>query len=199
MARPDDEPTNPTLLGRLRQTPADPLAWDQFLERYRPRVVAWCVRWGLQPADAEDVAQLVMLRLVRTMTQFEYDPSQRFRSWLKTVVHNAWKDFLAAPQTRALGASGGPADLESVAARDDLSQTLDEAWRQELIDQAMLRVRLRVQDDTWQAFALTQLDGLTVEEAGLRLNRSLSMIYKARSNIIRMLRQEVDRLEGLEP
>lgn len=191
----DDDLTNPTLLGRLKQTPADPEAWQQFLDRYRPRIVDWCRRWGLQPADAEDVTQTVMLRLSRTMQRFEYKPPLRFRAWLKTVVHNAWKDFMAAPRLRIDSGAEAQTSLYSLAARDDLSQMLVESWRQEIVDEAFHRVRLRVQDDTWRAFAMTQVEGLSVEEAAQRLNRSLTMVYKSRSNVIRMLREEVDLLE----
>ena len=68
-----DEATSPTLLARLR-SPSDQAAWDQFVERYSPRIYGWCRRWNLQEADAQDVTQDVLLRLADKMRTFAYDP-----------------------------------------------------------------------------------------------------------------------------
>ncbi len=195
MDRSADHSTSPTLLGRLKQSPRDPLAWQRFAEQYGPRIVDWGRRWGLQPADAEDLAQTVMLKLVGAMQRFEYDPSQRYLAWLKTVVHNAWKDFVTPSGSPALDGPLAEEALYSVAARDDLSQSLIDSWRQELLQEAFARVRLRVADDTWQAFALTRIEGLGVAEAADRLSRPLTLIYKARSNVARMIREEFEYLE----
>ena len=49
---------------------------------------------GLQDADAEDVAQEILLKLARKLRDFAYDPKSSFRGWLKTVAHHAWRDFV---------------------------------------------------------------------------------------------------------
>src|SRR5947209_2478785 len=51
--------TRASLLSRLRKDPGDSSAWDEFVDRYGPRIRSWCRRWGLQEADAEDVTQIV--------------------------------------------------------------------------------------------------------------------------------------------
>ena len=38
-------------------------------------LVAWGRHWGLQEADAQDVAQMVLLRLAVKLRQFVYDPA----------------------------------------------------------------------------------------------------------------------------
>jgi WD40 repeat protein len=63
MGRTPEARTSPTLLGRLRRSPADQAAWAEFVDRYGPRIYAWCRHWGLQEADAQDVAQAVLHRL----------------------------------------------------------------------------------------------------------------------------------------
>src|SRR5690349_13898870 len=96
-------PTSPTLLGRLRQAPADQDAWDTFVARYGPRIYGWCLQWRLQEADARDVTQSVLLRLVKRIRQFEYDPARSFRGWLRTLAHHAWTDLLAAGRDAGAG------------------------------------------------------------------------------------------------
>ncbi len=49
---------------------------------------------GLQDADAEDVAQEILLKLARKLRDFSYNPESSFRGWLKTVAHHAWRDFV---------------------------------------------------------------------------------------------------------
>jgi RNA polymerase sigma-70 factor (ECF subfamily) len=73
MGDPSSDRTSATLLGRLRQKPDDAAAWQEFVGRYRPRILAWCAAWRLQAADVEDVAQTVMLRLVSKLKDFQYD------------------------------------------------------------------------------------------------------------------------------
>ena len=55
---------------------------------------ALCLKWGLQPSDADDVAQQVLLKLLTAMKKYRYDSTASFRGWLKTVTHNAWIDFV---------------------------------------------------------------------------------------------------------
>src|SRR5262249_15846128 len=120
--------TRASLLLRLRQTPPDQEAWAEFVDRYGRRIHAWCQRWGLQEADAQDVTQPVLLQLASKLQTFSYDPSQRFRAWLKTLTQHAWSDFLAAwrPAARGSGDSGLQQLLDTVQARDDLTQRLQE-------------------------------------------------------------------------
>ena len=49
-----EKETSLTLMMRVQQDPADPLAWDEFAQRYQPIIRAWCLRWGAQPSDADD-------------------------------------------------------------------------------------------------------------------------------------------------
>ena len=96
--------TSATLLARLRQVPPDQAAWVQFTERYGRKIYAWCRRWNLQGADAEDLTQDVLLKLAEKMQTFVYDPAKSFRGWLKTVARHAWSDSWsgrkAAPDAR---------------------------------------------------------------------------------------------------
>src|SRR5262249_59472623 len=68
--------TSATLLGRLRCSPADQEAWKEFVLRYGPKIYRWCRQWNLQEADAQDVAQTVLLKLAGKMPAFDYDPSR---------------------------------------------------------------------------------------------------------------------------
>src|SRR5690349_17938060 len=198
MAGDRNVPTSPTLLGRLGRVPADQAAWGDFAERYGRKIYGWCRRWGLQEADAEDVTQQVLLKLAHKMRTFTYDPSKSFRAWLKTVAHHAWRDFVegrdrpgaGSGDTRVLGR------LQAVPARDALVDELDEEFSRDLLDEAMARVRLRVQPHTWQAFHLLAVEGLSGAEAAERLGMKVATVFVARSKVQKMLQEEVRKLEG---
>ncbi len=192
--------TSATLLGRLRQNPADQEAWSEFVDRYGARIYAWCRRWQLQDADARDVTQAVLARLCTKMRTFQYDPGLSFRAWLRTLTHHTWSDLLASRRA-ATTARGGDdsAWLESLVARDDLVARLEESFDLELLDEAMVRVRLRVEPHTWEAFRLTALDGQPGSVVAERLGLKVATVFKAKSKVQRMLREELDRLEGGRP
>lgn len=189
--------TSETLLGRLRQSPNDPEAWDRFVACYGPRILGWCKQWRLQEADAEDVTQDVLLRLARKMGAFAYDSTRSFRGWLRTLTHHAYSDFLAerARPDLATGNQHAFEVLQSVEARADLMARLEEQFDQELMGEALARVRLRVEPQTWEAFQRTAVGGLSGEDAATQLNMRLTAVFKAKSRVLQLLREEVARLE----
>ena len=100
-----DLSTSSTLLFRIRDV-SDSEAWGQFLERYTPRIYAWCRRYQLQESDASDITQEVLTKLIKAMQSFEYDASRgSFRGWLKTVTNNAIRDFLSSRSGSDQGAA----------------------------------------------------------------------------------------------
>jgi RNA polymerase sigma-70 factor (ECF subfamily) len=194
----DNSATSTTLLLRLQLAPSDQAAWAEFVERYGRRIEGWCRQWGLQQADAQDVAQTVLLKLLRAMESFRYDATQRFRAWLKTVTHHAWQDWVRSRRRIVVGGESSLYDaLESIAARDDLAAWMEGAYEQELLDQALVRVRPRVQEQTWEAFRLTTYEGLSGAEVATRLGMAITSVYKAKSNIQKLLEAEVTYLEGV--
>jgi RNA polymerase sigma-70 factor (ECF subfamily) len=200
MDSPSGSYTSPTLLGRLRQQPADQAAWAQFVERYGRRVFAWSRQGGLQEADAEDVAQMVLVRLAERMRTFAYDPSKTFRGWLRTLTRHAWSDFVQARGRggRASGDSGAQVALHLLPARDDLVARLEGQFDQEVLEEATARVRLRIDPTSWEAFRLIAVEGLSGAETAARLGRKVAAVFKAKARVQAMLRDEVERLEGDE-
>lgn len=193
--------TSVTLLARLGGSTADAAAWAEFLRRYGPQVLAWCRHWHLQEADAEDVAQDVLLRVSRQMRTFRYDPGRSFRGWLKAVARAAWADWLDA-RRRAVPAAADTAArhaLESVAARDDLVGRLEAEFDRELLEAAAAQVRRRVDPKTWEAFALTAVDGLSGAEAAERLGMKASAVYVAKGRVQKLLQEEARALGGEDP
>jgi RNA polymerase sigma-70 factor (ECF subfamily) len=192
--------THASLLLRLRQGSADQQSWAEFVDRYGRQVHAWCRRWGLQEADAQDVTQTVLLQLASKLRTFSYDPALRFRAWLKTLTHHAWSDFLSSsrPADKGSGDSGVQYVLDNVEARDELTQRLQETFDQELLELATVQVRSRVEERTWEAYRLTAHEGLSGSQAGAQLGMQVGTVYKAKSTVHAMLQETLRQMQEEE-
>jgi RNA polymerase sigma factor (sigma-70 family) len=193
-------PNQRHLAGTAPPGPKDQAAWDDFVARYQPKILEWCHRWRLQESDAHDVTQAVLLKLSRLMATFDYDPSRSFRGWLKTLTHHAWRDLV--DERKRGGIASGDSRIgeffESLEAGDDLVRHLDKEFHRELMDQAMVLVRPRVEPRTWDAFRLTALEGCSGAAAAAQLEMKVARVYVAKSEVKAMIRQEIRKLEGTE-
>jgi RNA polymerase sigma-70 factor (ECF subfamily) len=189
-AKPADD-TSVTLMMRLQTSPADSGAWDEFLERYRPMIQNWCLKWHLQESDADDVVQDVLVKLVAAIRKFQYDPARSLRAWLRTVTQHTLSDFVAS-RRKDLGRVVEPIEqiADSAEARRDLEQRLEEAYDAEVAELAMHRVKKRVKTGTWDAFELTVVQGLSGADAAKKLQIPVAHVFVAKNRVQKMLREE---------
>jgi RNA polymerase sigma-70 factor (ECF subfamily) len=194
-ANPVDD-TSVTLMTRLQRSPTDPLAWDEFVERYHPMIRAWCLKWALQESDADDVAQEVLVKLVAAIRKFQFDPARSFRAWLKTVTQHALADFVDA-RRKDLGRAAGAIDLlaESSDARTDLERQMEDSFDSEVLEMAMQRVKARVKPTIWDAFALTAVEGLSGVAAAQKLQMPVAHVFVAKNRVQKMVRHEAKALK----
>jgi RNA polymerase sigma-70 factor (ECF subfamily) len=159
MAHVLESRTGSTLLDVL-QNPMDNCAWRSFVERYGPKISGWCRQRGLKQAGVEEVTQIVLVKLVKKLRTFRYDPRKgRFRGWLKVVTDHAVVDYLI--DAAAIGRVTDPDILDvmgSPEARKDLGEVIEKAVLLELLDLAMERVQLRVSRRDWQIFGALALE-----------------------------------------
>lgn len=201
MPENSDTSTSMTLLLRVQEI-EDSDAWGRFVERYAPQVFAWCRRHKLQDSDAADVTQEVLTKLVRTMRSFAYDSSRgSFRGWLKTVTQNAIRDLIA--QSRKQGRGAGDTltaklleQISDDTASAELEERITAQYERELLEEAGIHVQARVKPKTWSAYHMTAVDQKTPADAAQSLNLPVSEIYVAKSRVIKMLREEVARLDS---
>jgi RNA polymerase sigma-70 factor (ECF subfamily) len=198
MVGPQFPTTRVTLLTQLRRDPCDQAGWEEFVERYGRHIYRWCRQWRLQDADAEDVTQTVLVKLIQSLRNFAYDSSRSFRGWLRTVARHAWRDFEdgrrhARPAT---GDSQVWGLMQNLEAREDLIRKLRDAFDHELLEEAKVRVRLRVAPHTWEAFRLVALEGVPVAEVAARVRMQVTMVYVAKSKVQKMLQEEILKLEA---
>ena len=184
--------TSSSLLLRLRR-PGEQAAWQRFIDLYTPLLYYWACRMGLAGQDAADLVQDVFVTLVQKLPQFQYQPGKgSFRSWLRTVAENRWRDALrkraAAPK------NAGPAPLEDAAVPDAASALWEAEYRQQLLARAVQIMQSDFEEKTWKACWALVVEGKSGADAAAELGMTIDAVYAARSRVLRRLRQELDGL-----
>lgn len=189
--------TRATLLLRLRDG-NDADAWSQFLRDYGPMLYRFARSRGLQDADASDVVQDVLRSVGNAIGRLEYAKQKGgFRAWLFTITRNKLYTFFEKRQ-RSGPTGNDTAQFELLSQAADDRNELDEQWEREhqrqLAGKAMEIVRPDSESNTWDAFQLTAMDGLSAAEAGRQLGMSTGAVYVAKSRVTARLRSEIERL-----
>ncbi|QDT11852.1 sigma-70 family RNA polymerase sigma factor [Planctomycetes bacterium K23_9] len=184
--------TRPSILLRLRD-PTDDEAWTVFESIYRSVVVRTAKRRGLQHADAEDVAQVVMTNLSRKEWEFAPDSSNaRFRTWLVRVVENAIVDHLRRNQRHQHATL-----IEDERYVESMDQELESEYRCEVFHWAADIVKKEFSMSAWNVFWATTVENRSIADVAGELDQSTGAIYSCRSRIMRRLKQQVCQFDNL--
>jgi RNA polymerase sigma-70 factor (ECF subfamily) len=183
------------------QAGVDHDAWQEFVATYRPIIYRLARKRGLQDADAQDLAQQVLLSIAKSIGRWHpHDESVRFRHWLRRVASNAISNALTRrPRDLATGGTTIQGFLEERAEDDnDLAREIELEHRRELYLSAAASVQADVSADTWQVFHLSVIEGLPIEEVATQMNKSVGAAYAARGRVMNRLRRIVDERERRE-
>ena len=71
-------------------------------------------------------------------------------------------------------------------------------YRRELYLRAVEVVRSDVAPDTWQAFELSAIEGISNDEVARRSGKSIGTVYAARSRVMKRLRDAVAEMDASE-
>ncbi len=187
--------TRASLILRL-QDAEDVAAWDEFAAIYGPVIYRVATSRGFQAADAENVVQEVFLAVANSVAKWlERNDKGRFRPWLLRIARNEAVDMLTERATRPLGRDGSAAEriFVNLPARDELSGALDLQYERTVFRWAAEQVRESVAEHTWDAFWLTNIEGLPATEAAARLKTRPGNIYFARSRVMARIKELVER------
>ena len=196
----DISSTDELLLARIDDH-ADRAAWQEFTSVYRPLIVRIGRQMGLQVADAEGLAQDVLLKVSRKLEHWQPDQSPgSFRRWLRRVARNAAVDSIrrAAPDT----GRGGTSVLFQLTNLPAVEEASQEVLRLELERQAFRWAAERIRDEfqpaTWTAFWETMIEGRSCNELAEELGKSVGAIYIARTRVLQRLKTEVAHFDWEE-
>lgn len=190
--------TNEMLIARVKDL-GDSASWSEFVGIYHTAILRMARRRGMQEADAMDVIQQVFVSVARSIESWSpVSGGPPFRAWLATIARNAITNALARqPLDAAHGGSSFVSHLQSLPAQSSIAATRSELIR-ETKHQAVLwaadQIRGEFNCDVWQCFWMTAIEGKSVAEVAVALNRSPGSIYVARYRVVARLKEKVQDL-----
>jgi RNA polymerase sigma factor (sigma-70 family) len=198
----DDTRTSSTLLTRTADW-RDHAAWRAFVARYKPYIQSWCREYHLDDDLAADVSQLFWIELADKMRSFRYDPSRRFRGWLRRAFHWRVVDAIRerGREERIVQSLDDPlrVDLDgsllALVSRDDDDDepSPGRLLLLDLADQVQAAVRGKVHAQSWEVFWHVSIDGWTTRETADALNMTYLAAHTAHKRVLDRLAAEGER------
>ncbi len=180
--------TSVSLLERLR-LPQEEKAWERFVELYTPLLIYWARNAGLQTQDAVDLVQDVFVTLLQKLPEFRYDQSKSFRSWLRTIVMNKWRDGQRKVQRRP---AAGEKGLSGVADKSGADAFWEREYREQLFRRALEIMKAEFEPATWQACWAVVVEGRSSRDVAKELGMTENAVYLAKFRVMRKLRREFE-------
>ena len=189
---PRDDDELAALVGQVQR--GDDAAFDTLARRVRDRIRTWAHRLVGDRDDAEDVAQLVLVRMHERLPEFE--GRSRFATWLYRITRN-----VAIERYRREERRSALLVRERDAAQEDLQhhavgEVDDTQCLQRLVAAHFGELSPRQRD----VFEMVELRGMSVGDVAARLHIEAStvrvLLLRARRTIrLRMLEAHPDLLE----
>lgn len=196
----DDAKTSSTLLTRVKG--CDPDAWERFAALYTPLVRRWCVRAGLQDADAQDLTQEVFASVAGGVASFRHDrDGDTLRGWLRTITWNKIRDRARREAREPRGQGGSDAHGRLLALPDsppDSGEDEEAEDRRALVRRAFELVLAGFKEHTRRAFWQVVVDGRSPEDVARELGVQVHVVYLAKSRVLARFRAEFEGLVDLE-
>ncbi len=182
-----------TSLGMLRRVQSgDDQAWAEFATRAASILRHWA-RWKrLQVADAEDLTHDALLVVISKIQSFKHSGRGSFRAWLRAI---AWRCLCEAHSEKE--DLSRPELTERYRRAEDqiaeLEEEFDRLQQLDLLKSCMLAVQHRVQAQTWDAFRLLTLEGLSGPATATQLSMQLDAVHAAKARVQKLISAEIRR------
>ena len=191
-----------SLLLQVRQH--DPEGWRRVVNVYGPVVYRWCRSAGIPDHAAADVGQEVFRAVATGIGKFRREKSSdTFVGWMRQITRFKIADYQRSAMSEPI-ASGGSAflgvlnSLEGKPQRPESSELEDAEPTADVLDEdrrllvaRMLKVmETSFQPNTWKAFWATAVENRKAKDVALDLNMTAMAVRKAKSRVLRRLREE---------
>lgn len=182
--------TSIRLIDAMRRS-EDQVAWERFCIDYAPKLLEFCLKRGLQRADAEDIVQQIFLGVHQSIGDFHFSHERgRFRSWLSTIaLRLIWK-----LQQRRLAQRYPLVDPAELTGLEATQQVILDEINTSIFDLALSRIRPEFDEETWGAFSALWFDEERPQSVAERVGRPVGWVYKAKYRVLQRLKADVRRI-----
>lgn len=186
-----DHPVTATpvsLLLRLKTAKPDAIEWEYLQAMYLPLVQAWLARVPGLGDEAADLAQDVLVVLVRELPRFERIREGSFRAWLRRITVNRARAFCRQRKRRPVEADAFLMEWEDPASA--LSAEWDREHDRHVFERLLRAVEADFSPTTWAAFQRASRDRLPAAMVAVELGISENAVLQAKSRVLKRLRAE---------
>lgn len=180
--------TSLPLLGRMRVR-TDQASWAEFVDLYAPLLYRWNVASGLQPADAQEIVQEVLIEVHRQIGRFDRRRPGAFRAWLRAITLHKIR-ALRRLQGRVAAVGGESLDTLPDPGADF---AWGERYAEDLFRRACEMVRSHVTEPTWKMFMEGYVERVPVATVAARHGVSKNAVYIAQCRCLAKVRLIVGR------
>jgi len=183
--------TSESLIARVKD-PANEAAWIEFLAIYQPVVLRMAQNRGLQPTDADDLAQSVFLTLSNAINEWQPQPDgPPFRAWFFTITRNAIINALRSRQRHQ--ARGGTSVLELLEQIPDEASSAEfyRESQREVFRWVCAEVKPEFSQSTWDIFWRTAVEDVPAEQVATEMQRKVGAIYVAKWRVLKRIKERI--------
>ena len=160
-----------------RAQKGDHEAFAELMRRHQRRVFSLIANLTHQPAEVEDIAQEIFLKVYRSLGRFDFRAA--FSTWLYRIVVNECYDHLRRQRAQKSPAGkevqlGEPGDLEELAAPGHSPDVARQTELRQLVEQLFRRLPARDR----LLLALREVEGFSVEE--------IAAVMKSKENTVKV-------------
>jgi RNA polymerase sigma-70 factor (ECF subfamily) len=148
---------------------------------------------NLEPADADDIVQDVMLAVTAHIGEFRYDRDRgKFRQWVRRIAEAKIIDHYRRK------AAQKNAELEDVHADDrpSFDELWEEEWRLQDLHWCLDQIAADIAPRRMDAFRSYVLEGQPAREIAARLEMTEGYVYVTRYHVLQLIRKKMGQLDG---
>lgn len=191
---------NPALdsaVHNLQKDVQDDAAWGKLVHRYQGRITAWCLKQGLQLADAENVSQEVLYRLTRKIQM--YDPKKGpFPTWLRRVTIHVCSTYRRKNSKAATGSGDTEQMMRLQEVQDDTTgfwDGIDAAGDRDMMQASLQLAQVKVTKEAWTIFRMAALEKVPGPDIATQLGISAQSVYSTRHRVLMVVKEILGQLQ----
>jgi RNA polymerase sigma factor (sigma-70 family) len=173
------------IVGVCRQ---DPERWREFDAIYRPILLAYLNKRGLNDFEANDVVQDTFVKLLGKIQTYDRTKC-RFQTWIFRVTHNTLVDHARRRASYKKALEGWAANVLRATPEDSIAveQEFQRLHREKILAHAFKLVRGRVSSRSWACFQQRVLNNRPASEIAGDLKIEPNAVYVYASRVMKLV------------
>jgi RNA polymerase sigma-70 factor (ECF subfamily) len=194
----DPHKTSLTLLEKLREEHNDS-AWKRYDDLYRPMLLKFALRLGLDQNDAEEMAQRTSIAVYTALQEGEYDRKKgKFRTWLLGIARHVIADMCAerAKEPASIARQDGGANVLALLRDPGSSSTAwEDEWQAHLLAVCLRHAERHFSSRDMRIFEMLAVQGMPAGRVARENQMSPSAVYQVKHRVLKFV---ADRKASLE-